>query len=202
MNKSETPQWLDGNGESPGAAESAVDVPADESAQEDKEASSKKCSFFACCSFGCVCVNLVSIVLIVLFAYSASVQYNDIDGVEWVSFYSLNAVIPALFLISYMYCFPVLAIYLLSLATSVWAIVYIVAAAAMVKKTPAGGDQEGTGDNDNVTLQTEYIYELAGASIALASSLYHSLMAKFCIKKAVDAEETTDEDNLALSEDV
>ena len=57
-------------------------------------------------------------------------------------------------------------------------------------------------DNDNQTLQEEYIFELAGASIGLLSSLYHPIVAKCCVMKD---DKKVEEDNLEeknLSEQV
>ena len=191
-----TPDWLEDNGESAKKSGSGLDPFADESTtaseinngndnndKTNKESSSR--SRFAC-SFGAILLTLISLALLGLFAYAAYTQNNDIDGIQWIIFYSCNAAVPAIFLVYYVCCFPAKAMYLLSAATAIWSIVYIVLAALKVKDEPAGGDTNGTGDNDGQTLREEYIYELAGASIALFSSLYHACMTKCCAKKGDD----------------
>jgi len=184
MNTSATPEWLQENGESSGTTSTAVDpfdgVTTTEDAEQIKDSSSRL--RFAC-SCKTIFFGLTSLAFLALFAYSASTQSNDIDGIEWIAFYSLNAAVPAFFLVYYSWCFPIMAIYLLSVLTSIWSIVYIVMAALKVKNTPEGGETSGTGDNDGQTLREEYIFELAGASIALFSSLYHACVSKFCVNK-------------------
>uniref|UniRef100_A0A7S4ARS8 Uncharacterized protein n=1 Tax=Pseudo-nitzschia australis TaxID=44445 RepID=A0A7S4ARS8_9STRA len=135
------------------------------------------------CSCKTVCFGLVSLFLLVLFVYSASVQTNDVGGVQWIVFYALNAAVPAAFLVYYRFCVPIAPVYALVAATSAWSVVYIAIAAANVKNTPAGGATDGTGDNDGQTLKEEYIFELAGASLALFSSLYHAGVARFCVDR-------------------
>lgn len=166
MNKSQKPEWFEDE--------------ANDGSTDAKQSAKKS---FCSCSAGCVILVLTEIVLCALFVYSAIVQNNDVDGIQWIVYYSLNAVIPAMFMVYYTCCFPAAAITFLSGITFIWSVVYVVIAALKVKDTPAGGDAEGTGDNDNVTLLTEYIFELSGASIGLFSSLYHPLMVKCCVKR-------------------
>jgi hypothetical protein len=94
-----------------------------------------------------------------------------------------GAAIPAVFLVYYMCCFPPIALYILTAAVAIWSIVYIVITSLKLKDTPKGGDTTGTGDNVNRTLRQEYIFELAGASVGLVSSLFHACMAKYCVNK-------------------
>mmetsp|Transcript_35248 Transcript_35248/g.38997 ORF Transcript_35248/g.38997 Transcript_35248/m.38997 type:complete len:182 (+) Transcript_35248:1-546(+) len=138
------------------------------------------------CSFASICINLISCVLVALFVYSAIVQTNDNDGLQWIIFYALNAVLPAIFMCYYTprISLSVIYIYLLSAVTSVWSIVLIVIASLNIRDTPPeGGTNERGGDNDKLTLREEYIFELAGALICLFSSLYHPMIARFCVKK-------------------
>ena len=202
MNKAETPEWLEENGDSSrGNGSGITDPPSDGFDAEKNE--EPKGSRFACCSFGCIFLGLISLVLCGLFVYSAVVQDNDADGLQWIMYYSFNALVPVVFLIYYYTsCFPVMAIHLLSALTAIWSIVYIVIASLKVQDTPSGGATDGTGDNDNQTLQEEYIFELAGASIGLLSSLYHPIVAKCCVMKD---DKKVEEDNLEeknLSEQV
>lgn len=183
MNKSQKPEWFDDEGE------------VNDAAVGGEKTGKSRCS----CSAGCVILSLAELVLCALFVYSAIVQNNDVDGIQWIVYYSLSAAIPALFMVYYTCCFPAMAIYFLSTVTAIWSIVYIVIASLNVKDTPAGGAAEGTGDNDNTTLRTEYIFELSGASIGLFSALYHTCMVKCCVKKD---NKNVEKGDLGLSEQV
>lgn len=189
MVKSQKPGWFVEKSQKPEWFE-------DESNDKDAEGEKTAKKSFCFCSAACVVLSVTELLLCALFVYSAIVQNNDADGIQWIVYYSLNAAIPALFMVYYTCCFPAKAIYFLSKITAIWSIVYIVIAALNVKNTPAGGDADGTGDNDNVTLRTEYIFELSGASIGLFSSLYHAVGVKCCAKKD---KEKVEEDGIELN---
>ena len=80
---------------------------------------------------GC-CITTISIstILFALFVYATTVQGNDSDKFKWSFYYGLLAFIPALFIIHF--CFQgkikIVArlIYGLSLAMSIWSIVFII----------------------------------------------------------------------------
>ena len=185
MQGSDTPDWLRDDGSSPappaaGAPETLEAAPTTDEATKKTGSSRSRCPF----SFGAFSVGLISLALLALFAFSATVQDNDVDGLVWIVFYACNATVPAAFLVYYTCCFPLLPVYLLSIATATWSIVFIVIAALKVNDTPAGGaTDDDTGDNDNQTLRQELVFELAGSSLALFSSLYHIVMARCCVKK-------------------
>lgn len=167
MNTSATPEWLEDNGGKPTEATTSSDDPNVEESDEKQKTS--RC---ACCSCGCICVNLMSFVLCALFVSAAILQTNDDEPLQWIIYYSFNAIIPAMFLVYYMWCFPVLAIYFLSLVTAAWSIVYIIMNAISIKEWPKGEE-----------LDENVIYDIAGASVCLLSSLYHPIVAKCCVKK-------------------
>lgn len=196
MNKPATSEWLQNNGDGSGTAGSGLTEPPSEMDVEKKENK----SFFACFSCGCIFLGLISLVFCGFFVYCAVVQDNHhIDDVEWTIYYSFNALVPAVFLVYYTCLFPVMVLHLLSFLTAVWSIVYIVFALAFL---PSGGATEGTGNNDNQTLLEEWIFELAGASIGLFSSLYHPFMAKCCVSKDDKKLEEENADEINLSEQV
>ena len=199
MNTSSTPHWLNDNGNSSGAAVTNLGNPVDGSSLDDNKKTDETSSGSRYCSIGFLLLSFASLSLFGLFVYAAIMQDNDVDGLQWIFFYALNAAICLLFLVHYTCCFPVMAIPLLSAVTAIWAVVYIVIASLNVKDTPSGGAQDGTGDNNNQTLREEYIYELAGASIGLFSSLYHTFMAQCCAKKVDKVEDTAEQQNV-LSE--
>jgi hypothetical protein len=171
MDASTTPHWLKDDGNSSGAAVTNLSDPFDGSANalDDNNKSDKAYSGSRYCSFVFILLSLISLAFLGLFVYAATTQDDDVSGLQWIIFYSLNAAVPAIFLVYYTCCFPLMVIPLLSAVTAVWSVVYIVIASLKVKDTAAGGATDGTGDNDNQTLRQEYIYELAGASIGLFS---------------------------------
>ena len=196
MNGSGTPEWLQKDGEGSKTSNSNVVDPVDGSTENDENESSSK-SRLSFISGGCVLLTLVSIALFGLFVYAAVVQGNDVDALQWIIFYSFNAALPALFLVYYMCCFPVIAIYILSALVAIWSIVYIVISSLKLKNT-SGGDVDEAEDTNGQSQREEVIFELAGASICLFSSLYHSVMAKCCVKKE---EKKVEEENV-ISEDL
>jgi len=205
MNTSTTqPHRLNDNGNSSGAAVTNLSDPVDGSSLDDNKKTDEASSGSRYCSIEFILrfvVGVASFFLFDLFLYAAIMQGNDVDGLQWIIFYALNAAVCFLFLqnhfVHHTCCF--LAIPLLSAVTAIWAIVYIVIASLNVKYTPTGGAEDGTGDNDNQTLREEYIYELAGASLGLFSSLYHTFMVQCCVKKGDKVEDTAEQQNV-LSE--
>ena len=171
MNSSETPAWLDHNEIDMAAsgATAPIDDQAADSTNSDKKLEPSSSSCVACSCVAAI-IAAVSIIFLALFVYSAIMQTNDIDGVEWIVFYSVNAILPAIFLVYYLFHFPAMALYILSAATAIYSIVYIVITSLRLKTTPDGGREE-------------LAYELGGASIALFSSFYHISMTKFCVNK-------------------
>jgi len=196
MNTSTTPHWLNDYGNSSRAAVTNLSDPVDEFSLDDNKKTDEASSGSRYCSIEFLLLSFASLALLGLFVYAAIMQDNDVDGLQWIIFYALNAAVCLLFLVHYTCCFPVIAIPLLSAVTAIWAVVYIVIASRNVKETPTGGAEDGTGDNDNQTLREEYIYELAGASIGLFSSLYHTLMAQCCVKKGDKVEDTAEQQNV------
>jgi hypothetical protein len=149
--------------------------------RDEKDQSKQRKSFS--CSCGAVMILMISTAFFALFVYSATTQHNDSDKLQWLLFYALSAILVALFMISYMCCFPAKAFYVLSLGMIIWSIVIIVMTVPDFKKAEKGGSKVGTGDNDNQTLRQELGYELGGASLSLLSSLYHITMLCCCVNK-------------------
>eukprot|EP00535_Pseudo-nitzschia_heimii_P012455 CAMPEP_0197193236 /NCGR_PEP_ID=MMETSP1423-20130617/26753_1 /TAXON_ID=476441 /ORGANISM="Pseudo-nitzschia heimii, Strain UNC1101" /LENGTH=196 /DNA_ID=CAMNT_0042646369 /DNA_START=73 /DNA_END=663 /DNA_ORIENTATION=+ len=191
MEASATPEWLQDDDTSPKPTATSLSIDQLGDDKPDESAGKKSKSVF--CSFGCVFLNLISLAFFGLFVYSAVVQNNDADGLQWIIFYSVNAAIPALFVVQYTFCscIPVKLIYLLSVVTAIWSTVYIVISSLNVSNI-MGGDATNAaanvnattnvGDDDNQTLLEAAIFENAGAAIGLFSSLYHPLVAKCCVK--------------------
>lgn len=189
----ETPDWLKANDADVEAGSTTeLDTPTSQSTTDtttnknnnggdDSPGSSSKRSFT--CSCGAAMVLLISTAFLGLFVYSAIVQNNDGDGLQWLIFYALNGALVAMFMLYYMCCFPQKAIYGLGFGMTVWAIVYIVIASLNFRDAPKGGDKAGTGDNDNQTLREEIGYEIGGASLGALSALYHVFMVKCCVNK-------------------
>ena len=194
MNTSATPEWLEDNGESSGTAGTGVDPFQGVSLEDknddavEKESSSRS---RVACSGSTIALWVLSLGFIGLFAYGAAANANDPDALQWIIFYALNAVVPAMFLLYSVCCFPIVVIYFFSAVTAIWSIVYIVIASLNLKNAPPEDD---TVDNGVFSERSEYIFELAGASLALFSSLYHVCTAKFCVtKKSVKEEDDAKE---------
>lgn len=137
----------------------------------------------------CMRLFIVSLSLLFLgaFIYSAVVQKNDgKDAIEWYIFYSISAAIPAFFLCQYILCFPAKIIYLLSAGMTIWGTAFVILIALKLKDTPEGGADT----QDGKTAREELIMELAGASVALFSALYHACASRCCVSdgKAKDVE--------------
>jgi hypothetical protein len=185
----DTPDWLKhtdadlavaGSGSTADLEEAGGNSPMSQS-REEKDQTNQRKSFS--CSCGAVMILLISTAFLALFVYSATTQNNDSDKLKWVIFYALSASLAALFMVSYMCCFPAKVFYVLSVGMIIWSIVIIVMTAMDFKKTEKGGAKVGTGDNDNQTLRQELGYELGGASLSLLSSLYHMTMVCCCMNK-------------------
>jgi hypothetical protein len=141
------------------------------------------------CNCKTIFLSIISFCFLGLFVYSATTQDNDVDGLQWMFYYAVNATLVAVFIVYYACCFPLKVLYLLSTSVVIWSCVYIVIAALKLSDTPKGGDDKDTGDNDNMTLREEYAFELAGASLGLFSAMYHVFIAKCCVNKAPKTDE-------------
>mmetsp|Transcript_7551 Transcript_7551/g.18620 ORF Transcript_7551/g.18620 Transcript_7551/m.18620 type:complete len:194 (+) Transcript_7551:143-724(+) len=187
-----TPDWLqsNNNGEEPAAPVFSADLEAVDSGFSDETNSKRQSSSSGDADYGekssrpslCSCRTIsllfVSCAFLALFIFSAVVQNNDLQGIQWIVFYSLHAALAAAFIVYWTCCFPEKVLYLLSAAMTVWSIVYIILKSIDLSKTEKGGPETANG-------RTEYediAFELAGACIGVASSLYHSFMAKCCVK--------------------
>lgn len=192
-----TPDWLQTNDEeaaaSGGFAADLEKVTSDEPAEDsptnkkkkrkssttrDTSAGDDSPSRPPLCSCRTIFLLLVSGIFMALWIYSAIVQNNDLQGIQWIVFYSLHASLAATFMVYWLCCFPEKVLYLLAAAMSVWSIVYVIIASIQLSKTDKGG-----ADTENGRSEFEDIaYELGGACVALLSALYHGCMAKYCIK--------------------
>jgi hypothetical protein len=187
----ETPDWLKptdddlalaGSGSTADLEEAGGDNGSPMSQSKDQNEQPKQRKSFSC-SCGAFMILIISTAFFVLFVYSATTQGNDSDKLQWLLFYALSATLVALFMVSYMCCFPAKVFYVLTLGMIIWSIVIIVLTSLDFKKAEKGGAKEGTGDNDNQTLRQELGYELGGASLSLLSSLYHITMICCCVDK-------------------
>mmetsp|Transcript_31943 Transcript_31943/g.52728 ORF Transcript_31943/g.52728 Transcript_31943/m.52728 type:complete len:222 (-) Transcript_31943:242-907(-) len=186
--------WLKEEGLAPDSGSGTADAPAsstqfsnadvstDEAAAEPKEPSSSRKG----CGKGTF-LFFVSIVFLALFVYSAVVQDNDNDSLLWLFFYALHAAIPCVFLVHYFICFPQNIVYGLSAIMIIYSCALIVIASINLSKTGAGGAKQGTGNEDDRTLQEELIFEVAGAGIGLLSALYHVMVTMCCVTKKEEA---------------
>ena len=185
-----TPDWLqsNNNGEEPAAPAFSADLEAVDSGVSEtnskRQSSSsggvdgEKPSRPSLCSCRTIFLLVVSCVFLGLFIFSAVVQNNDLQGIQWIVFYSLHAALAAAFIVYWTCCFPPKVLYLLSAAMTVWSIVYIIIKSIDLSKTEKGGPETANG-------RTEFediAFELAGACIGAASSLYHSFMTRCCVK--------------------
>lgn len=130
------------------------------------------------CSCRTISLLLVSGILLALWIYSATVQKNDLQGIQWIVFYSLHATLAATFIVYWLCWFPEKVLYVLSAAMSVWSIVYIVMASIQLSKTDKGGANT---ENERTEFE-DTAFELGGACVALLNALYHGCMARCCIK--------------------
>lgn len=172
MNASATPEWLQDNGEKP------TNMAPSAASEEEKTEKASRCAF---CSCGCIFLVLISLVLCALFIYAAIVQTNDTEPIQWIVLYSFSAAVPAMFLMHYIWCFPPLAIYFVSLVTAVWSIVYFVIMGKEVQSVKSAGEE----------ININLIYDLSGASVVMFNALYHCIMVKCCVRK--EKEEITEE---------
>jgi hypothetical protein len=190
-----TPDWLQpsdveagGNGGAFTTDLEAVDPAADTSSQKNKKERSSKSDgddvgqssrppLRSCRS---ITLLLVSTIFLGLFVFSAIVQNNDLQGIQWIVFYSVHAAIAAAFIVHWTCCFPEKLFYLLTVAMTVWSIVYVVMGSIQLSKTEKGGPDT---ENDRTEFE-DVAFELAGACIGLASTFWHGFMTRFCVKVA------------------
>ena len=138
--------------------------------------------------WGSIALLVVSTIFFAIFLYSAIVQQNDGDGLQWIFFYAIHATIPGMFLFHYFCCFPDKLIYGLSAAMACWSVAFLIISSIDLSKTETGGAKVGTGDEDNLTFHTELAFEVAGSALTLASAFYHIIMMKCCVGKKKDDE--------------
>ena len=124
-----------------------------------------------CCSCGCVCVHLISILICSLFVLFAFLRTNEDERLMWIIYYSFNAAIPIVFLVSNLGYLPISTVYGLSLVNFVWSISYIVIYSI-------GIEEWENPTKYSHTQSTENFHDITGASIGLLSSLWHPLLVK------------------------
>ncbi len=131
----------------------------------------------------------VSAFFFALFIYSASVQKNDPDGLQWLLFYSFHASVAGMFILHISCFFPDKVIYFVSSAMSIWSAVFIVIAAVKLHDAIVNGGKYVSQDIPGLSTHEELIFELVGALLTLMSALYHMIMTKCCGNKKVTQEE-------------
>lgn len=135
---------------------------------------------------GCFCRCLrmsFSGILLVLFAVSTGLQFNDEDfSIMWTLFYLLHVIIILLILaldhqrstltveIIWTSLIPVIGVIL-------WSLVLVVVSGWELARASSGGSEEG-GDNPAATEEEEKAYELAGGCLGVFSAVYHGIMLK------------------------
>lgn len=125
----------------------------------------------------------ISAILLGAFIYSAVVQKNDKDKIEWYIYYSISAAIPVFFLCHYMLCFPVKIIYTFTAGMVIWSLVMIILISLKVADTP----KDGAEGDDGQTLREQYVWELSGVSVGLFSALYHGCASRCFVSKKDEA---------------
>jgi hypothetical protein len=119
---------------------------------------------------------IVSTILFVLFVASSTFQQNDTGGsaITYLLFYALHAIVAGAYLLSYCLCTPRLfkVVQTLGVSMMIWSIVFIILSSVQYTNTDSGGTNAG-GDNPNATKKEEIAYEIAGATLGLASAMYH-----------------------------
>jgi len=110
-----TPDWLqsNSNGEEPAAPVFSADLEAVDSGFSDETNSKRqssssgdadngeKSSRPSLCSCRTICLLVVSCAFLALFIFSAVVQNNDLQGIQWIVFYSLHAALAAAFIVTF-----------------------------------------------------------------------------------------------------
>ena len=123
-----------------------------------------------------IAILSVSVILCVLFLFSSTVQTNDPNGIQWLVFYALHAIIPATFIIDVFFSFPHILIYAFGTIMAVWSIVFLVISSLEFSK-PLRNDEF---DGDNAVSQTQQaIFDLAGSILTLVSAIYHMVRIRF-----------------------
>jgi hypothetical protein len=91
MNVSETPNWLQENeGDVAASGTATIDGLEDSESgnNNDNNGSSSKKESSSRFSCSCGLITVSSLILLALFAYSAATQSNDLDGIQWIIYYS------------------------------------------------------------------------------------------------------------------
>jgi len=135
----------------------------------------------------------ISIILTIIFAYSAIVQYNDSDSVfVYATFYTLHFAFSFFVSLQHMlsclncdtrdesgnFARVKLVFWVVASVMAIWSVVMIIIPAA--KLPVEGGEEDKGGDNNDATLEEEIHYEIAGASLGLFSALYHVIWIQMC----------------------
>ena len=143
-------------------------------------------------------LGMFSAILFSVFVLAAANTSDEGGDVSWVFFYSLNAAVPAIFLVYFAYWFPVKVIHLLAMINAVWSIVYLILAALKVgekKETFQGASVTAMQVQDRATtgvlMQQNAIIVMS--SIGFFSSMYHSIMVEHCVKINKDDDDDDDE---------
>lgn len=135
----------------------------------------KRCRFISLLS--------ISAFFFALFIYSATVQKNDADGLQWLLFYSFHASVAGMFILHISCCFPDKVIYVVSSAMSIWSAVFIVIASVNLHNVIVKGGKYSSQDIPGLSTYEELVFEVAGSVLTLISALYHLMMTKFCGNK-------------------
>ena len=130
----------------------------------------------------------ISIILIAIFAYAAIVQYNDSDSVYlYAIFYLFHFTFSFLVFVHQILGCRICTRHVSGLTRTelafwgvagvmvIWSVVMVIIPAT---KFPVEGEMNGSdmvGDNKNVSLEEEFLLEIAGASVGLCSIIYHVL---------------------------
>ena len=162
--------------------------------------------------FRSVAMGMFSSLLLILFLLAAAARSQGVDSVPWVLFYALNAAVPAIFLIYWSCCFPVMVLHVIAMFTAVWSIVFLLMAATQVQEEsdPKGESidspfqihddvNELTGEITSYAMQQNSM--IAMASMGFLSSMYHSVMAERFIIKEEDKDETDKDIEIEIESD-
>ena len=89
----------------------------------------------------CRLITLLSVsgLFFALFIYSASVQTNDPDSVQWTLFYALHASIAGMYILHISCCFPDKIIYVIASAMSIWSVAFLAISAVNLNYAVVNG---------------------------------------------------------------
>lgn len=176
--------WMDNEDEeAPGVGGSSSVRDDDVVTQPVSETKTAKCLNNRCCF---IAQLIISSLFFATFVYSSVVQQNDLNGIQWILFYAIHAMIPVMYMMQITCCFPEKIIYGVAVAMGIWSMVYLIISAVNLSQTAPGGEKVGTGDDDNRTLYDELLFELFGSILTFVSVIYHVTMMRCCSKKSND----------------